>query len=465
MVDIYRLADAVDMMRRNNVNEYNIDEDSNMLSIATIDDPGVLIQESSMVMSEANLEFVVYINETTEAVIDETMTNTAQGQVMLEASVRDIVAKIKEALSKLINFFKSLITRIGQFFKNLINSIRSWFTKPRKVGGTSKTPETVAKEVKSGKNPFIPPEKKVEAEKKAEPIKNEKISKPVELPSTEAEVKGEKKPEPKIEPKANTEFVSKKVEISAPPETIDWDKGLLYFSDVWLQNIRMRMRENGYLIDLDLVDRLHQRNDYAPDDNDPSDKQRLDKLSNKARTDMSKNTPDHKFDKAGVYASIAKAIGSSDIDVSNVNSKSSLIKEFRKAFASKKYDAPSKWYNSATVDDVLNPDKNVSGIFIDKFIEYSKRLPDTQKKITESLNGNIKILSEQFKLIDKIPKNADPVYTNYMTARYSTTQLAMDALSSIATNSIKMITECLKEKKSLFDWFMMLQQKIANLVS
>ena len=114
---------------------------------------------------------------------------------------------------------------------------------------------------------------------------------------------------------------------------------------------------------------------------------------------------------------------------------------------------------------MLNPDKNASEIFIDTFVKYSKRLPETQKKITDALNKNIALLTDQFKMIDKIPKNADPVYAGYMTARYSTTQIAMDALSSIATNSIKMINECLKEKKSLFDWFMMLQQKVASLVS
>lgn len=180
---------------------------------------------------------------------------------------------------------------------------------------------------------------------------------------------------------------------------------------------------------------------------------------------MITKTPEHKFDKAEVYAGIAKAIGSKNIILDNVDSKKTLIEEFRRAFTSEKYDAPIKWYNSATVDDVLNPDKNTSEIFIDTFVKYSKTLPESQKTITGALNENIEVLSAQFKMIDKIPKNADPIYANYMTARYSTTQLAMDALSAIATNTIKMINECLKEKKSLFDWFMLLQQKVASLVS
>ena len=200
-------------------------------------------------------------------------------------------------------------------------------------------------------------------------------------------------------------------------------------------------------------------------DTDPEVKEKANRTLDRTRDRMEEKTPEHKFDKAEVYAGIAKAIGSSSINTGNVNSKKSLIEEFRRAFGSEKYDAPSKWYNSATVDNVLNPDKNASEIFIDTFVKYSKKLPETQKKITEALNKNIELLSEQFKLIDKVPKNADPVYASYMTARYSTTQLAMDALSSIATNSIKMISECLKEKKSLFDWFMMLQQKVASLVS
>lgn len=477
MFDMYRFAEAVGTMRANiGTEQYAIDEGSNMLSITTIDDPGVLIQESSMIMSETNLEVVTYINETTDAVIDETMTGAAQGQVMLEASVHDIVAKIKAALGKLINFFKSLIVRIGQFFKNLISSISSWFKKPRKVGGTSKTPETAAKEVKSGKNPFIPPEKKAEAEKKAEPIKNEKISKPIEVPAAKAEVKEEKKPEPKAEPKvepkptapgkaeepkANNELASKKVEMAAPPETVNWHESVLYFSHMWLQNIRMVMREKGWLIDIELVNKLDAHKEYADD----KEKQLADRIASRTRDRMEEKTPEHKFDKAEVYAGIAKAIGSDNINPGNVNSKKTLIEEFRRAFTSEKYDAPSKWYNSATVDNVLNPDKNASEIFIDTFVKYSKALPESQKKITEALNKNIGTLSEQFKMIDKIPKNADPVYAGYMTARYSTTQLAMDALSSIATNSIKMINECLKEKKSLFDWFMMLQQKVASLVS
>lgn len=464
MLNMYRLAEAVDAMRANIGNEqYTIDEGSNMLSIATIDDPGVLIQESSMLMSETNLEVVTYINETTETVLDETVAGTAQGQVMLEASIRDIAAKIKEALGKLINFFKSLIVRIGQFFKNLISSISSWFKKPRKVGGTSKTPETAAKEVSSGKNPFIPPEKKAEAEKKAEPIKDEKISEPIEVPATNVEPKPAA-PAKAEEPKANNELASKKVEVAAPPETINWNENLLYYADTWLQNIRINMRQNGWLLDMELVRKMNAAKEGI-NDADPETKEKADRTLNRMRDRMEEKTPEHKFDKAELYAGVAKAIGSSNINSGNVNSKKSLIEEFRRAFGSEKYDAPSKWYNSATVDNVLNPDKNASEIFIDTFVKYSKRLPETQKKITEALNKNIELLSEQFKLIDKVPKNADPVYASYMTARYSTTQLAMDALSSIATNSIKMISECLKEKKSLFDWFMMLQQKVASLVS
>lgn len=176
-------------------------------------------------------------------------------------------------------------------------------------------------------------------------------------------------------------------------------------------------------------------------------------------------TEQYAIDEGSNMLSIAKAIGDSKINIGAVDSKETLIEEFRRRFTSEKYDAPSKWYSSATVDDVLNPDKNESEIFIDAFVKYSKTLPESQKKITEALNNNIALLTDQFKMIDKIPKNADPVYASYMTARYSTTQLAMDALSSIATNSIKMINECLKDKKSLFDWFMMLQQKVASLVS
>lgn len=462
MLNMYRLAEAVDAMRANiGAEQYAIDESSNMLSIATIDDPGVLIQESSMLMSETNLEVVTYINETAETVLDETVAGTVQGQVMLEASIRDIAAKIKEALGKLINFFKSLIVRIGQFFKNLISNISAWFKKPRKVGGMSKTPEAAAKEVGSGKNPFVPPEKKAEAEKKAEPIKNEKISEPIEVPAAKTEVKGEQKPEPKAEPaapakaeepKANNELASKKVEIAAPPETINWDEGLLYNVNIWLQNIRMSMKQNGWLIDTQVIKAYVDGNQkFYPKE--------------MAERDMRERTPEHKFDKAEVYAGIAKAIGDSKINTGAVDSKKTLIEEFRRRFTSEKYDAPSKWYNSATVDDVLNPDKNASEIFIDAFVKYSKTLPESQKQITDALNKNIALLTDQFKMIDKIPKNADPVYAGYMTARYSTTQIAMDALSSIATNSIKMINECLKDKKSLFDWFMMLQQKVASLVS
>lgn len=464
MLNMYRLIEAVDAMRANSGNEhYAIDEASNMLSIATIDDPGVLIQESSMIMSETNLEVVTYINETTETVLDETIAGTAQGQVMLEASIRDIAAKIKEALGKLINFFKSLIVRIGQFFKNLISSISSWFKKPRKVGGTSKTPETAAKEVGSGKNPFIPQEKKAEAEKKAEPIKDEKISEPIEVPAANAESKPAA-PAKAEEPNTNNELASKKVEVAAPPETINWNENLLYYADTWLQNIRINMRQNGWLLDMELVRKMNAAKEGI-NDADPEAKEKAGRTLDRTRDRMEEKIPEHKFDKAEVYAGVAKAIGSSNINTGNVNSKKSLIEEFRKAFGSEKYDAPSKWYNSATVDNVLNPDKNASEIFIDTFVKYSKRLPETQKKITDALNKNIELLSEQFKLIDKVPKNADPVYASYMTARYSTTQLAMDALSSIATNSIKMINECLKEKKSLFDWFMMLQQKVASLVS
>ena len=171
------------------------------------------------------------------------------------------------------------------------------------------------------------------------------------------------------------------------------------------------------------------------------------------------------IDEASNMLSIAKAIGDSKINIGAVNSKETLIEEFRRRFTLEKYDAPSKWYSSATVDDVLNPDKNASEIFIDEVVKYSKTLPESQKKITEALNNNIALLTDQFKMIDKIPKNADPVYAGYMIAWYFTTQIAMDALSSIATNSIKMINECLKEKKSLFDWFMILQQKVASLVS
>ena len=464
MFDMYRFAEVVGAMRANiGTEQYAIDESSNMLSIATIDDPGVLIQESSMLMSETNLEVVTYINETAETILDETVAGAVQGQVMLEASIRDIAAKIKEALGKLINFFKSLIVRIGQFFKNLISSISSWFKKPRKVGGTSKTPETAAKEVNSGKNPFIPPEKKAEAEKKAEPIKNEKISKPIEVPVANAEPKPVA-PAKAEEPNANNELASKKVEVAAPPETINWNENLLYYADTWLQNIRINMRQNGWLLDMELVRKMDTAKEGISD-TDPEVKEKANRTLDRTRDRMEEKTPEHKFDKAEVYAGIAKAIGSSSINTGNVNSKKSLIEEFRRAFGSEKYDAPSKWYNSATVDNVLNPDKNASEIFIDTFVKYSKKLPETQKKITEALNKNIELLSEQFKLIDKVPKNADPVYASYMTARYSTTQLAMDALSSIATNSIKMISECLKEKKSLFDWFMMLQQKVASLVS
>ena len=456
MLNMYRLAEAVDAMRANiGAEHYAINEASNMLSIATVDDPGVLIQESSMLMSETNLEVVTYINETAETVLDETVAGTAQGQVMLEASIRDIAAKIKEALGKLINFFKSLIVRIGQFFKNLISSISSWFKKPRKVGGMSKTPETAAKEVGSGKNPFIPQEKKAEAEKKAEPIKNEKISEPIEVPAAPAKAE---------EHNTNNELASKKVEVAAPPETINWNENLLYYADTWLQNIRINMRQNGWLLDMELVRKMNTAKEGI-NDADPEAKEKAGRTLDRTRDRMEEKTPEHKFDKAEVYAGVAKAIGSSNINTGNVNSKKSLIEEFRRAFGSEKYDAPSKWYNSATVDDVLNPDKNASEIFIDTFVKYSKRLPETQKKIIDALNKNIALLTDQFKMIDKIPKNADPVYASYMTARYSTTQIAMDALSSIATNSIKMINECLKEKKSLFDWFMMLQQKVASLVS
>lgn len=88
-------------------------------------------------------------------------------------------------------------------------------------------------------------------------------------------------------------------------------------------------------------------------------------------------TEQYAIDEGSNMLSIVKAIGDSKINIGAVDSKETLIEEFRRRFTSEKYDAPSKWYNSATVDNVLNPDKNTSKICIDTFVEYSKALPES----------------------------------------------------------------------------------------
>lgn len=184
MLNMYRLAEAVDAMRSNSWNGYPIDENSNMLSVIDIDNPGALIQESNMIMADAKLEVISYINEASDCLIDEASSGIADMQSLVEASENGIINKIKAFFTKIINFFKSLINRIIQFFKDLIAKIKKFFSRKVSTSSGEKTVQQIAKETSSGNtDPLLPSDKAEKVKAATKPIENKKISEEITLPA------------------------------------------------------------------------------------------------------------------------------------------------------------------------------------------------------------------------------------------------------------------------------------------
>lgn len=182
MLNMYRLAEAVDAMQSNSWNGYPIDENSNMLSVIDIDNPGALIQESNMIMADAKLEVISYINEASDCLIDEASSGIADMQSLVEASENGIINKIKAFFTKIINFFKSLINRIIQFFKDLIAKIKKFFSRKVSTSSGEKTVQQIAKETSSGnKDPLLPSDKAEKVKAATKPIENKKISEEITL--------------------------------------------------------------------------------------------------------------------------------------------------------------------------------------------------------------------------------------------------------------------------------------------
>lgn len=185
MLNMYRLVEAVGAMCANNGNEqYVIDEASNMLSVIDVDNPGVLIQESNMIMADARLEVISHINEASDCLIDEASSGVADMQSLVEASENGIINKIKAFFTKIINFFKSLINRIIQFFKDLIAKIKSFFSRKVSTSSGEKSVQQIAKESSSGnKDPLLPADKAEKVKAATKPIENKKISEEITLPA------------------------------------------------------------------------------------------------------------------------------------------------------------------------------------------------------------------------------------------------------------------------------------------
>lgn len=184
MLNIYRFAEAVSAMQANSWNGYSIDESSNMLSVIDVDNPGVLIQESNMIMADAKLEVINHINEASDCLIDEASSGIADMQSLVEASENGIINKIKAFFTKIINFFKSLISRIIQFFKDLIAKIKAFFSRKVSTSSGEKSVQQIAKETASGnKDPLLPSDKAEKVKAATKPIENKKISEEITLPA------------------------------------------------------------------------------------------------------------------------------------------------------------------------------------------------------------------------------------------------------------------------------------------
>lgn len=185
MLNLYRLAEAVDAIRANSgIEQYAIDEASNMLSVIDVDNPGALIQESNMIMADAKLEVMSHINEASDCLIDEASSGIADMQSLVEASENGIINKIKAFFTKIINFFKSLINRIIQFFKDLIAKIKAFFSRKVSTSSGEKSVQQIAKETASGnKDPLLPSDKAEKVKAATKPIENKKISEEITLPA------------------------------------------------------------------------------------------------------------------------------------------------------------------------------------------------------------------------------------------------------------------------------------------
>lgn len=185
MLNTYRLVEAVDAMRANiGAEQYVIDEASNVLSVIDVDNPGTLIQESNMIMTDAKLEVTSHINEATDCLIDEASSGVADMRSLVEASENGIINKIKAFFTKIINFFKSLISRIIQFFKDLIAKIKAFFSRKVSTSSGEKTVQQIAKETASGnKDPLLPADKAEKVKTAIKPIENKKISEEITLPA------------------------------------------------------------------------------------------------------------------------------------------------------------------------------------------------------------------------------------------------------------------------------------------
>lgn len=185
MLNMYRLVEAVDAIRANSgIEQYAIDEASNMLSVIDVDNPGALIQESNMIMTDAKLEVMSHINEASDCLIDEASSGVADMRSLVEASENGIINKIKAFFTKIINFFKSLINRIIQFFKDLIAKIKAFFSRKVSTSSGEKSVQQIAKETASGnKDPLLPSDKAEKVKAATKPIENKKISEEITLPA------------------------------------------------------------------------------------------------------------------------------------------------------------------------------------------------------------------------------------------------------------------------------------------
>lgn len=185
MLNMYRLVEAVDAIRANSgIEQYAIDEASNMLSVIDVDNPGALIQESNMIMADAKLEVMSHINEASDCLIDEASSGVADMQSLVEASENGIINKIKAFFTKIINFFKSLINRIIQFFKDLIAKIKAFFSRKVTTSSGEKSVQQIAKETaSSNKDPLLPADKAEKVKTAIKPIEDKKISEEITLPA------------------------------------------------------------------------------------------------------------------------------------------------------------------------------------------------------------------------------------------------------------------------------------------
>lgn len=415
MLNMYRLAEAVGAMQSTIDTDYMISEDSNMLSVIDVNDPGVLIQESNAFMADAKLEVVSAFNEASDVLLDEAINSVTNSESLVEASLSGMATKIKEFFAKIIQFFKSLLSRIIQFFKDLINKIKGLFSRKVKTAAGEKTVQQIAKEAASGNDPMLPAEKKETALAVIDSVKDVKIaSGEVNLP-TKAETKG------------------RSLNIPTPPDMHTW--GGTGDGDDKLLNLPSVVEKTATTAD---------------------------KYGDSKSDFKSYSTEDF------VHAISAAIMGRS----SSVGSIKELFSAFDQYYIGNEIKGGKlkEIFDNATVGDVVDFKSNFNVFFKEFGIEVNQftiRVDDAKKRFTTAINNTIKHLDTARREMDaevvKMESTAgkpNSEVVNDIANRYKFYQDYSSVVSNLNTHGIKIFGMYMNELNSAYSWLITVRNTV-----